>query len=135
MALSIDPIRPYLPLVYGGVVLLVIGGLVYQRERIKDLKGQRADLKQTIATYASAQKTNLASIDTLQGAIAKWEKRCSVDAAVQDKAVADLAAAQAEAERRAAANTKEIEYVYVNSPAARAWRDTAVPRDIADRLP
>jgi hypothetical protein len=135
MNLSLDPIRPYLPLVYGAVVLAVIVAFAVQGSRIKSLKRKNDEQGAALLTYAGAQKTNLATIATLKAANQAWEKNCTFDTAAQAKAVADLDVAQAEHDRRAAATTKEIEYVYVNSPTARAWGRTGVPRDIADRLP
>lgn len=133
--ISLDPIRPYLPLVYGGIVLAVAIAFGVQQWRISNLRARLDEKNIALKGYADAQSTNLATIAELQSRFTALvdTMRLERDAAV--KAQADAQRATDAINKKYEATKRELADVYERSPTARAWAAGAVDRDVADRLP
>lgn len=133
--ISLDPIRPYLPLVYGGIVVLVVAAFAVQHWRIGNLRARLDEKNTALKGYADAQSTNLATIAELQARFTALvdTMRLERDAAIR---------AQADAQRKVDAinekyesTKRELDDVYAKSRTAREWGAVGIDADVADRLP
>lgn len=133
--ISLDPIRPYLPLVYAGIFAVVIGLFWLQSRTITNLRERVKEKSAALQGYATAQQTNLETIGRLQTAQAallqalQLERERAVAAATEAQRRVDMVNAELETTRRELAN------VYEHSETAREWGDRGVDRDVADLLP
>lgn len=135
MPLSIDPLRPYLPLIYGGIVVLVVAGFAVQRLTINRLRDQVASRNAELKGFREAQRTNMLTIGKLQTTLSAVVEAMRAD---RERAIAAVTAA----EKRAVSINNELELtreelqrVYAKSPSARKWGDTGVDADVAGSLP
>lgn len=133
--MNLDPIKPYLPLVYAGIVLAVILAVGLHVRADNKVKAERDKLKLDIAAYQDAQTVNLSNIDNLKERIDAMVESRRLEANAMAEAVAASEAATAAANAKLAATTEELNNVYAKYPTARAWGNTGVDARVADRLP
>lgn len=133
--MTLDPIKPYLPLVYIGVALIVGLVVVGHFKGDRKVKAERDAALAEVAAYAEAQTVNLSNIDNLKTRIDLMVEARRLETEAMDKAVADAAAAVESANTQLAAVTEELNDVYAKYPTARAWGNTGVDARVADRLP
>lgn len=120
--------------IFAGLLLLTTIALGVQSHRLGNRTEERDQLKAEALVWESAQKTNLDTIDTLEGALAKWEALAN-----SKSAAAAAAARQARADREALAahlsrRQDERQVIYDRNPDARRWGATRVPADLAEQL-
>lgn len=133
--MTLDPIKPYLPLVYIGAALIVGLVVVGHFKGDRKVKAERDAALAEVAAYAEAQTVNLSNIDNLKTRIDLMVEARRLETEAMDKAVADAAAAVESANTQLAAVTEELNDVYAKYPTARAWGNTGVDARVADRLP
>lgn len=109
-------------------------GLGVQTWRASHYKTQVITFKSAVLTFESAQKTNLATIATLQSANAEWASKCKADQPKARQQAQESAQADAKRQAGVAKSIKSLQATYEHEPTAKAWADTRVPAAVADRL-
>lgn len=133
--ISIDPIRPYLPLLYAGTVAVLLGLLWLQGRSNANLRERLREKNEALQGFRDAQSTNLDTIGQLQASLTSLLEALRIE---RDRAVAAATDAQRAIDRVNAAHEstkRELANVYARSSSARAWGAVGVDRDVADRLP
>ncbi len=115
-----------------GLSLLLV--IILECLWIKHQSSEISTYKAYVETFKDTQKTNLATINDLQAANAKWAS----DSAVQiengkayTKAAVDYALQQ---QAKASKANHTLQAIYAHDPSARAWANTSVDRSIEQQL-
>ena len=116
---------------YAIIIALAIIG--WQRIELGHYRERALILQSAVLTFRSAQKTNLATIATLQGANADWASKCKANQPEALQQAQESAQADAKRQASAAKSIKSLQTTYEHEPTVKAWADTRVP-DIAVRM-
>jgi len=116
------------------LALAAAGVIGWQHVEISHYKAKVAAVQAQSAAYVAAQKTQLATIATLQLANRQWAAKYDADMAL-GKSYTDAAVkyALAQQKQKFSAQTT-IQRIYAHDPSARQWANLRVPTDIADSL-
>ncbi len=120
--------------IWAYAAIITLGVIGWQRVEVSRCKAKAVTLQSAVNTFESAQKTNLATIATLQGANAGLASKCKANQP-EARHEAQLSA-QGDAKRQAGAakSIKSLQATYEREPTVKAWADTRVPVAVADRL-
>lgn len=116
------------------LALLALGVIVVQHIEVDHYKAKTVAMTKAVKTFDDAQKTNLATIATLEAANKLWAdgSAAKTKAAAKEAADAQLYAKQQQDIAKAATN--KLRALYAHDPAAKAWSDAIVPPDVAEQL-
>lgn len=116
------------------IAIIALGVTGWQRIEAGHYRARAVTLQSAVDTFQSAQKTNLATIATLQGANTDWANKCKANQP-EARHEAQLSV-QADAKRQAGAakSIKSLQATYASEPTVKAWADTRVPAAVAGRL-
>ena len=116
------------------VAALLLIGFGVQSWRASHYASKVETLAAEAKLWQEANRTNLATIATLQAANKTWADKCQLQPGAQDGALAALQAANKRLadELRRARGQREV--IYARDPNARAWRDAGMPAALADQL-
>ena len=119
--------------VLAGLLLIALGVIGWQRIEVSHYRAKTVTLQSAVVTFESVQKTNQATIGTLQRANADWASKCKANEP-QARHEAELSV-QGDAKRQAGAqkSIKSLQATYEREPTVKAWADTRVP-DAAMRM-
>lgn len=120
--------------ILAGLLLIALVVIGWQRVEVGHYKAQAVSAQKAQKDLQKAQKANLGTIATLQGANAGWASKCKANQP-EARHEAQLSA-QADAKRQAGAvkSIKSLQATYASEPTVKAWADTRVPAAVADRL-
>lgn len=116
------------------VVLILLVLMWFQSRTIKGLRADNATLAASVATFQSANETNLGTIADLKAANTGWADKCRADPAATVRALEEMAAERDRLQRDLAEASRQREVIYVRDPEARRWRDAPLPRSLSDQL-
>ena len=111
--------------------LAVIG---WQHVEITHYRSRAAAMLAQSRAYADTQRSQLATIATLQAANRQWASKYAADMAV-GKSYTDAAMQYAKQMQDAAhASAQKLRVIYDNVPSARAWAAASPPADVVRQL-
>lgn len=126
-------LAPYKLAIELTVAVLLVSTLAYQHHRIGTLKTERANLRTSVANYASANQSNLKAIGLLTQANEAWKSR-GLDATASANAVAALTIERDKLATELHNRQTNREIIYAAQPSSRRWADTGMPAALADNL-
>ena len=116
------------------LALAAAGVIGWQHVEISHYRSKVAALQAQSAAYVAAQKTQLATIATLQAANKGWAAKYDADMAM-GKSYTDAAMRYARQQQAAAdATSHKLRVIYDNVPAARQWAAAAPPAAVVQQL-
>jgi hypothetical protein len=116
--------------ILGALLLLALAGFGIQSWRVSHCESTVTAFRSAVATFESAQKTNLATIAALKATNADWANKCAVHEP-EARSEADKAAAYAKHQQAAGtAAKKAIHDLSASHPQVRDWYSAPVPADV-----
>lgn len=113
------------------IALVVIG---WQRIEVSHYRAKTVTLQSAVVTFESVQKTNQATIGTLQRANADWASKCKANEP-RARHEAELSV-QGDAKRQAKTqkSIKSLQETYEREPTVKEWADVALPKSVVSAL-
>ena len=116
------------------LALAAAGVIGWQHVEISHYRSKVATVEAQSAAYVAAQKTQLATIATLQLANRQWAAKYDADMAM-GKFYTDAAVKYALAQQKQKfAAQRSLKVIYEHDPSARQWSERQPPAAVADRL-
>jgi hypothetical protein len=116
--------------ILAALLLLSLAGFGVQTWRVSHYESQAHSLKQSVDTFESAQKTNMATIVALQATNQEWAQKCAADSEQALKESSDARAYAQQQEMTAMAAKKALHDLSISHPQVRDWAGTLVPPDV-----
>jgi multidrug resistance efflux pump len=133
--MNLDPIRPYLTLIYVVMIGLVVLGVLMLVADNRRLREKIRSKDSALAQFRAAQETNLATITDLGERLNRLVTIRAIERRQAEDAAERAALAAQDLNRQLAATTRELNDLYAKSETARQWGASGVDADVAARLP